>query len=72
MKALVLKRYGKSNNIGFADIPRPVLKPNELLIQVYAAGLNPIDNMIPKGSFKPIIKLRLPSTLGSDLAGMRS
>lgn len=70
MKALVLKRYGKSNNIGFADIPRPVLKPNELLIQVYAAGLNPIDNMIPKGSFKPIIKLRLPSTLGSDLAGI--
>lgn len=70
MKALVLNRYGKSKNIGFTDIPRPVLKPNEILVQVQAAGLNPIDNMIPNGSFKPIIKLRLPSTLGSDLAGV--
>jgi NADPH:quinone reductase-like Zn-dependent oxidoreductase len=70
MKALVLKRYGKTNNIGFADIARPVPKPNEIVVQVHAAGLNPIDTMIPKGAFKPIIKLRLPATLGSDLAGI--
>jgi hypothetical protein len=40
------------------------------LIQVYAAGLNPIDNIIPTGAFKPIIKLQLPATMGSDLAGV--
>jgi len=70
MKALILKRYGKSNQFEFADIPRPKIKPNEMLVQVYAAGLNPIDNMIPKGAFKPILKFQLPATMGSDLAGV--
>ena len=45
-------------------------KPDEILVQVHAAGLNPIDNMIPKGTFKPILRLQLPATLGSDLAGV--
>lgn len=70
MKALTFKRYGKSPDIGFADLPRPVPKPDELLVEVYAAGLNPIDNMIPTGTFKPVLHFQLPATLGSDLAGI--
>jgi len=70
MKALVFKRYGEADHIAFADTPRPVPKPDEILVQVYAAGLNPIDYMIPKGTFKPILRFRLPATLGSDLAGI--
>lgn len=70
MKALIFNRYGKADQIVFADIPRPVPKPDEILVSVHAAGLNPIDNMIPKGTFKPILRLQLPATLGSDLAGV--
>jgi NADPH:quinone reductase-like Zn-dependent oxidoreductase len=70
MKALILKRYSGADRVAFADIPRPAIKPDEMLVQVYAAGLNPIDNIIPTGEFKPIIKLRLPATMGSDLAGV--
>jgi len=70
MKALVFKRYGGPDQIAFADIPRPVPKPDEILVKVHAAGLNPIDNAIPKGTFKPILKFQLPATLGSDLAGI--
>lgn len=70
MKALTFKRYGKSPDIGLADIPRPTLKADELLVQVHAAGLNPIDNMIPTGMFKPVLHFQLPATLGSDLAGI--
>ena len=70
MKALVFKRYGGPDQIVFADIPRPVPKPDEILVQVHAAGLNPIDNAIPKGTFKPFLKFQLPATLGSDLAGV--
>ena len=39
-------------------------------MRVHAVGLNPIDNMIPKGSFKPILRFQLPATMGSDLAGV--
>jgi NADPH:quinone reductase-like Zn-dependent oxidoreductase len=70
MKALTFKRYGKSPEIGFTDVPRPTLKPDELLVQIHAAGVNPIDNMIPTGLFKAVVKFDLPATLGSDLAGV--
>jgi NADPH:quinone reductase-like Zn-dependent oxidoreductase len=70
MKALILKRYAGLDQIAFADIPRPALKPDEILVQVHAAGLNPIDYTIPKGTFKPILRFQLPATLGSDLAGV--
>lgn len=70
MKALTFQRYGKSPGIGFADIPRPTLQPDQLLVQVHAAGLNPIDNVVPKGTFKPVLHFQLPATLGSDLAGV--
>lgn len=70
MKAFVLKRYGKSDQLEFADIPRPAIKPDEMLVQVHAVGLNPIDYVIPKGTFKTILKFQLPATMGSDLAGI--
>lgn len=71
MKALTLKKYSKSAPvIEFSDLPKPAIKPNEMLVQVYAAGINPIDNMIPTGMFKPVLHFKLPATLGSDLAGV--
>lgn len=66
MKALTFKRYGKSPDVGFSEVMRPILKPNELLVEVHAAGLNPIDNMIPTGLFKPVLHFQLPATLGRD------
>jgi NADPH:quinone reductase-like Zn-dependent oxidoreductase len=70
MKALVFKRYGKGDHVAFADILRPTPRSDEILVQVQAVGLNPIDNMVPKGTFKPMLKFRLPATLGSDVAGI--
>lgn len=70
MKALTFKRYGKSPDIGFSNIDRPTLQPDELLVQVHAAGLNPIDNVVPVGTFKPVLHFKLPAVLGSDLAGV--
>lgn len=70
MKALIFKRYGKSTQPEYADIPRPAIRPDEILVQVHAVGLNPIDNMIPKGTFKPVLKFDLPATIGSDVAGV--
>ncbi|MCI0997418.1 NADP-dependent oxidoreductase [Pseudomonas corrugata] len=70
MKALTFKRYGKSPDVGFEQVARPSIKPDELLVEVHAAGLNPIDNMITTGMFKPVLKFQLPATMGSDLAGV--
>ncbi|WP_260963040.1 NADP-dependent oxidoreductase [Pseudomonas citri] len=70
MKALTFKRYGKSPDIDLAQVARPTIKADELLVEVHAAGLNPIDNMIPTGMFKPVLKFQLPAIMGSDLAGV--
>lgn len=70
MKALTFKRYGKSPDIGFAEVPHPTLKPDELLVQVHAVSVNPIDNMIPTGLFKAVLRFQLPAVMGSDLAGV--
>lgn len=70
MRALILKNYGGPDQVVFADIPRPTPKADEILVQVHAAGLNPIDNMIPQGTFKPMLRFQLPATMGSDLAGV--
>lgn len=70
MKALIFKRYGKSTQPEYADVPRPAIGPDEILVQVHAVGLNPIDNMLPKGTFKPVLKFDLPATMGSDVAGI--
>ncbi|GJI99977.1 alcohol dehydrogenase [Duganella rhizosphaerae] len=70
MKALIFKQYGKPGQTSFADVPRPTIRPDEILVRVHAAGLNPVDNAILTGAFKPILKFRLPATVGSDLAGV--
>lgn len=69
MKALVLKSYGKHARLDFETLPRPAIKENEILVKVHAVGLNPIDYMIPEGTFKPVLRFTLPAVMGSDLAG---
>ncbi|MCI4068099.1 NADP-dependent oxidoreductase [Dickeya dianthicola] len=70
MKAFTFKRYGKSPKLGFDDLDYPSPGADEILVKVCAVGLNPIDNMIPTGMFKPVLHFKLPATLGSDLAGV--
>jgi NADPH:quinone reductase-like Zn-dependent oxidoreductase len=70
MRALVFNHYGGLDQVAFADIPLPVPKPDEILVQVHAAGLNPVDNKIRSGKMKAILRFHLPATLGRDLAGV--
>jgi len=70
MKALVFTGYGGLDRVKFADVPRPAPRSDEILVQVRAAGLNPVDNKIRSGKLKALLRLQLPATLGSDLAGV--
>ena len=59
----------RADQIAFADIPQPTPGPDEILVQVHAVGLNPIGYMIPKGTFKPILRFH-PGHAGKRLAGL--
>ena len=70
MKAFTFNRYGNSPELGFDDVDFPSPGADEILVKVYAVGLNPIDNMIPTGMFKRVLHFSLPATLGSDVSGV--
>ena len=52
-----------------ADVPPPVLHPNQILIRVQASGLNPLDTKIRLGKADHA-KQPLPAVLGLDMAGV--
>ncbi|MFJ1258507.1 NADP-dependent oxidoreductase [Cupriavidus sp. CuC1] len=70
MKAFVVDRYGRKNGVRAGDMPVPELREDDVLIQIHAAGVNPLDSKIRDGEFKLILPYRLPLILGNDLAGV--
>ena len=69
MKAFIVERYGKSDSVRLGEMPEPELRDDDVLIQVHAASVNPVDLKIRNGMFKRLLPYRLPFILGSDLAG---
>ncbi|RZJ40006.1 MAG: NADP-dependent oxidoreductase [Brevundimonas sp.] len=69
MRAFVLDRYGKTETLRLRDLPLPVVGDHDVLIEVHAAGLNPLDAKIRDGAFKPILPYKTPLVLGHDVAG---
>ncbi|MEO6921293.1 MAG: NADP-dependent oxidoreductase [Collimonas sp.] len=70
MKAYFIKRYGKSDVLTSGELPEPVLRDDDVLVQIHAAGVNPLDNKIRDGEFKLLLPYEMPLILGNDLAGV--
>lgn len=69
MKAAQLKKYGGREAIEITDISKPTVTEGKILIEVQAAGVNPIDWKIRAGYMAKFMPLNLPSTLGWDFSG---
>jgi NADPH:quinone reductase-like Zn-dependent oxidoreductase len=71
MKAFNFDRYGDKNRVRMSDVPEPqLLRDDDVLVQIHAAGVNPLDSKIRDGAFKPILRYRLPLILGNEMAGV--
>lgn len=71
MKALQIVKYGEiKDSLSIKEIKKPAVKANDILIEVKAAGLNPIDYKIVEGQLKDMIALNLPCTIGFDVSGV--
>lgn len=68
MKAFVVDRY-KTHALRLDAVPEPELRDNDVLVEIHAAGLNPLDCKIRDGEFKLILPYRPPFILGHDIAG---
>ena len=55
MKILQIKGYGDiKSNLTFSEIEKPTISDNQVLIEVYAASINPIDYKIVEGALQSI------------------
>ena len=70
MKAFIVDRYGSKDGVRLGEMPDPVVGERDVLIEVRAASVNPLDSKIRDGEFKLILPYRLPLILGNDVAGV--
>lgn len=70
MKAFIIDRYGKKVALRATEMPEPELGKDDVLVQIHAAGVNPLDLKIRDGEFKMILPYRFPLIMGNDLAGV--
>ncbi len=71
MRAARLHEYGPPERLVVEEVPDPTLeRPTDVLVDVHAAAINPIDWKIRAGAQRGAIRLSLPWTLGMDFAGV--
>lgn len=70
MKAFIIDRYGKKDVGRIADMPEPTLRDDDVLVEIHAASINPLDSKIRTGEFKLLLPYKLPLIMGNDLAGV--
>ncbi|MEU0266019.1 NADP-dependent oxidoreductase [Nocardioides sp. NPDC006303] len=69
MKAFVVTHYGP-DGLEAADVPAPTVGPRDVLVDVRAASINPLDKMVRNGELKQLLKYKPPFTLGHDVSGV--
>src|SRR5437867_10636490 len=70
MKAFIVDRYGGPDRVRAGETPDPEVGEDDVLVQIHAAGVNPLDSKIRDGEFKLVLPYRFPLILGHDVAGV--
>ena len=71
MKALQLVKYGEiKDSLAFNEVSKPSIHAKDVLIEVKAAAINPIDKSIILGNLQSLIPIPFPSTSAYDVSGI--
>ena len=68
MKAIVVREFGPAEVMKLEEVPDPVPGPGQVVVQVKAVGINPVDTYIRAGTY--VRKPNLPYTPGTDVGGV--
>lgn len=69
MRAVVINEYGSKDVLVEQELPIPEIKANQVLVEVYATSINPIDWKLRAGYLKQMLDWTFPIILGWDVAG---
>jgi len=70
MRALQITEYGDNGVLTIADVSLSAPTGSQVLINVQAAALNPLDATLRSGYAQAVMPLQFPATLGGDVAGV--
>ncbi|MEX2696564.1 NADP-dependent oxidoreductase [Rhizobium mongolense] len=70
MRAFVVDKYKKMGTLRLADMPAPELRDDDVLVEIHATSVNPLDSKVRDGEFKLFLPYRPPFILGHDVAGI--
>src|SRR5471032_1689222 len=70
MKAVQIDDYGGVEVLDVREVERPEPGPDQVLVAVRAAGINPSEGTMRAGLVRDFFPLAFPSGQGSDLAGV--
>lgn len=70
MQAVRVHEYGGPEGLSLDGITLPHPGPDEVLVRIHAAGVNPLDWKIRAGYLQQAMPLPLPFTLGADFSGV--
>ncbi len=70
MRAVRIHQYGGTDTLTLEQVDTPTINVDDILIQVKAAAINPVDWKIREGYLQEFIPYALPITLGWDVAGI--
>ncbi|GAA5176108.1 NADP-dependent oxidoreductase [Niveibacterium umoris] len=67
--AAVIHNYGGPEVLSVEQVPMPQPGPDDVLVRIHAASVNPVDWKIREGYLKAVLPHAMPLTLGWDFAG---
>lgn len=70
MEAWFIRSYGGQQVLEFGDVAEPVVGPRDVLVDIRAASVNPIDIRVRRGELRRLLDYRFPLVMGTDLAGV--
>ncbi|MCH7958867.1 MAG: NADP-dependent oxidoreductase [Candidatus Hydrogenedentes bacterium] len=70
MRAVIMTEYGGPEVMRVEDIAEPEMGAGDVMVDVRAAALNPIDFKIRNGDMKQAMKFDMPLTMGFEMAGV--
>lgn len=70
MKAVRIHAYGDAGVLRYEEAPMPDVAPDDVLVRVVAASVNPVDWKIREGYLQQMIPYPFPLTLGWDVSGV--
>lgn len=70
MKSVVVEAYGSVDEFKMTERQVPKVKGNEVLVEVHAVSVNPIDWKIRAGYLKEMMAFSFPIVFGWDVSGV--